>query len=167
MRPFATTTIVSLLALLLFPGPVASQPASRPATDRFQIRLVVDDAADGEAMADPANEEQSLYVAPEVLLDETALAAVGPVMSDDGKLGILIALTDAGAERMREFTTAHVGRRLALILDDRVLLAPTIQSPVSQHILLAFGNASDAERQRVLERLQALIPSNPTTQPTR
>jgi len=76
-----------------------------------------------------------------VLLDETAIAEVGPSYSDleMAHPSVSLTATDAGAAMFAKLSAAHTGRQLAIVLDGQLLTAPVIQGVISKHISIQAG----------------------------
>ena len=117
------------------PLPEPEKPATRPArgSPRSTIRLVAPEATPEDAaqplptLGSPGNRDK-LYVRREALLDQGDVAELGPTTGAGGKgLGISMKMTPAGARRLGEVTRANIGKRLAVVFDDVVLIAPTIR----------------------------------------
>lgn len=146
--------------------PAATTPTTRPTTHpttqaaagAFQIRLIVADGEAGEALPDPADANQTLLVSRDVIADAEDLAAVAAATNDDGTRGILIILTPAGGDRLELVTRENIGRRLAIVLEGEILIAPTIRAAVAGNIVISFGDA--ANRDAVLTRLKGVVPQS-------
>ncbi len=70
---------------------------------------------------------------------------------------VVLEFTAAGKERFAQVTTEHVGRRLAIVLEDEVTMAPVINEPITggsaQITLGSAGSRADLLRDAVeLER---------------
>ena len=140
----------------------AQQSETRPATTRssnaFQIRLIVTADETGEPLADPLDKSKTLLVSRDVVANADDLAAVGALTRDDGTRGILIVLTKAGGDRLQVVTGENIGRRMAIVLEGEILIAPTIRAEVTDNIAISFGDGE--QRDAVLARLQAVVPED-------
>jgi hypothetical protein len=95
-------------------------------------------------------EQQGLTIR-SYLLDEPSFITPSDVVdasvsSDAGRLYVVVSLGAEAAERMRQVTAQHVGRRLAILLDGIVQVAPTVVSEISGGrvmIALAEGSTRD------------------------
>lgn len=67
---------------------------------------------------------------------------------NNNKPYVALTFNDEGAEIFKEVTTANVGRKLAIYLDDQLLTAPTIDEPIPG------GNASISGGYQTLEEAQ-------------
>lgn len=134
------------------------------------FRLVVDDG-DGddptlELLTDPdaGVGGKRMLVSREVLLDAGAVAKVTRLPAGElGETGpILLEMTPEGAAQLGRLSAANLNRRLAIVLDGRVLIAPVIRSVVRDQVAIQCGaDATDAETDDVLGRLHAAIHALP------
>lgn len=80
------------------------------------------------------------------ILDHEAILSASALALDFGGYAIELELTEAGAQRMGDFTEANIGRKLAIVLDGNILSAPTIQGRVTSPILITgLFTQSEAE----------------------
>ncbi|MGA2496165.1 MAG: protein kinase [Tepidisphaeraceae bacterium] len=121
-------------------GPDAAKPAPR-----LQFRLVADanDAAPADTLTDLASREP-LRVRQEILLDQSAIAGASVTTLPDNKASVTFELNATGAKRLAEITGANIGRRLAVVLDGKLLSAPTIRSVIRDKAVIT-GNFTAAE----------------------
>ena len=54
------------------------------------------------------------------------------------------------AERLRQATSAHIGRPVAILLEGRVAMAPTVRSPIAESAVIT-GAFTEAEARRIAE----------------
>jgi preprotein translocase subunit SecD len=73
---------------------------------------------------------------------------------DHGEPNVEFTLSAAGAARFKEGTTANIGRRLAIVLDDRVISAPVIEQPVGAEGQIR-GRFTAAEAEELAKVLRA------------
>jgi hypothetical protein len=142
---------------LITPDPRGDAPI--PWTDepkrRLEFRLVARSSPsnDGPAdlLPDPTDPAKTpVPVQREVLLDESAFAratATGEA-PDYKKLAISLRATPEGAKRMESLSKANVNRRLAIVLDGRVIIMPNISGPMSEHLLITLGDAAETDTLR-------------------
>jgi preprotein translocase subunit SecD len=76
----------------------------------------------------------------------------GPGGATKSSYAVALTFTQEGAEKMRRATEAHIGDRLELVIDGRVVIAPTIRDVVSSSAMLT-GDYTRAEAQRIAEGL--------------
>lgn len=66
-----------------------------------------------------------------------------------GKPMVSIAFKDKGAKEFARITQNNIGRRLAIILDDRVMSAPVIQDAIPNGQAVITGNFSEDEAKKL------------------
>ena len=120
----------------------------------LQFRLVVDNpTGDSEPMAvvgvnNPSWSRQPLVlnVQKTVLLDQTAVKSATAVWHNQISPQIDIQLTDDGAKRLAAVTRGNIGKRLAIIINGKLCLAPRIASEISggQVVISGVFNKQEA-----------------------
>jgi len=87
-----------------------------------------------------------------VLLTNKDIAAA--TVDEDGFGGFVISIefTDGAAEILGLFTEAHIGQRLAIVADDVILSAPTIQSRVDSSAVIT-GDFTEAQAQALASQV--------------
>ena len=56
------------------------------------------------------------------------------ILNQYGEPGLQFKLKPAGADRLREFSSKNIGKKLAILLDGRLIMAPTIADIVSEEV---------------------------------
>lgn len=97
-----------------------------------------------------------------VLLDRSSrasdLSGARQDFDETGEASISFSLHPAGAKRFGDETRKNVGQRFAIVLDDRIVSAPTIQSPITGGSGRITGSLTieEAEQMAVVLRSGAL-----------
>ena len=101
----------------------------------------------------------AVYVSPNVIIDEQDVERPGESRSDNGRRAITLRLQPrAGAERLSAVSAANSGRQMAIILDQQLLIAPTIQDKMGADIVIDMGGkADDQKTDEVLRKLRRAI----------
>ena len=74
-----------------------------------------------------------------------------------GKFGgndLFIGLTDNGKKIFADYTTNNVGNKVAIIFDDKLLMAPTIQGSITGGEIIITGYDLDNELDRIVENFK-------------
>ncbi|TDP91965.1 SecDF P1 head subdomain-containing protein [Labedaea rhizosphaerae] len=126
------------------PQPVPPTTAHRTvAPERIQFRLVVTDGTGGLTMTDRDGKQ---YVVGEVELDGTkVLSAHADFQAEYRSWVVTVRLTSAGAAAFGQLTSAHVNQQLAIVVDDVVVSAPTIQSAITDGVVQISGTFTQDE----------------------
>jgi preprotein translocase subunit SecD len=64
-----------------------------------------------------------------------------------------IDLTDEDTAAFADWTADHVNERLAMVVDDEVLIAPTIQSAITDGVVQITGNYTQDEVKELLDKI--------------
>ncbi len=105
---------------------------------------------------------ETVYLDSSVLLDQAAVAAADVVSGPDGAPQIRVVLTSQGAEKLREITERHVGRRLGIVLEGQLRAAPFIMGAIGDGALVVGGVFTAAEAETLARKLG---PPAPRTEP--
>ena len=89
-----------------------------------------------------------LYEEPEITGDMVRNASAG-LNSDGGGFQINFAFDNTGAIRFGDFTRQHVGELFAIVLDNQIISAPRIQTPITGGQGRITGGFSSDEATRV------------------
>ncbi len=132
-------------------------PPDAPVEVRFHLALA--SPAEGfTAAADEAG--RPLYVAAEPFLTEADIALASVYRSSHRNL-LLLELLPGSEITLESFTAEHVGHRLAIYLDGRLVMSPVIRGPLRQGKVYLDGDFGAAEAARLADRLNARRSSRP------
>lgn len=117
--------------------------AAAGAGQRLQFRLVAEpgDAGDSEELVDPSVAGGKLRLLKPVALDERDLREVSGGVAANGQRVISLTFTDEGGRKFSALTGEHIGRRLAIVFDGRVLCSPRINSEIGAKAEISGGGA--------------------------
>jgi len=132
--------------LLLFAIFTTGVRAAEPAP--FEIREVVGE----ETTSLPAPADLG-----KVVVDQTALEMVMAEVDKHGIPRVLITFNAEGREAFAEATREQVGRRLAILIEGEVVVAPIIMTPLLDGKVVITGNYSEAETEALAAKLQAAM----------
>lgn len=91
------------------------------------------------------------------LLTNRDLDRVQASQGESGRPALTLRLNREGAAKFARLTAANVGRRVAIVVDGRILIAPTIRGPITGGMVSIQGFSS----QQVVERLADLLQTEP------
>lgn len=94
------------------------------------------------------NPQGVLYVRTEPVITRRDLIGIQSAVDDQSGEGILvIAMSDAGFNKIRAATSAHPGLRLALVVGKTMLAAPGYAAPVSEkQLAFRVGTRENADK---------------------
>jgi preprotein translocase subunit SecD len=104
-------------------------------------------------------------------LDNAAIASTEVKRGWQGRPEIEVVLTPDGRRKFADMTTRAVGRKITVVVDDGVVSAPLILSPIDKGRMYLLGDldpdADPAKVKRDLEDLSAVLRSGPLPAPIR
>jgi preprotein translocase subunit SecD len=105
---------------------------------RVEIHAAASTAVSGwQQMSSPNGD--ALWVAPEVRLTSADIARAEARTLRDGGPAVAIVMTDAGAKKMAALTLSQTNKPIALLLDGKVIWAPTVRSAIDKEAVLTGG----------------------------
>ncbi len=114
-------------------GPFPSQEAAMQAVNNNlpPDRMVVSGAADIAATGGGTPTTQFYIVRRVPAVSGNDLRNARPTLDENNLPAVSFSLNQDGARKFGDFTQANVGRQLAIILDNRVFSAPTIETRIA------------------------------------
>ena len=122
-----------------------------PSASVFQMRLVQNSAtADTEQMTIlrsltdvTSTTPETLDVQKEVLLDHTAISSAAVQVQNPSSAPVIeVVFTEKGRKLLAELTRRNMGKRLAIVVDGKLLAAPRIEAEISGGRALISGRFS-------------------------
>ncbi len=95
---------------------------------------------------------QPLFVATEPFLTEQDIRGAR-LLKGKGRHIVLLEFDGYGADRLDRVTTDNVGQRLAVYVDDQLLMSPVIQAPLCAGQAALDGDFTLARATRIVESL--------------
>ena len=76
---------------------------------------------------------------------------------DHGQWRVIVTFTAHGASRLREFMASHLKERLAIVADDKIIMAPVIREPIrgDQIAIAGVGLWNENDARQLAERINA------------
>jgi len=150
-RRLALTVSAAMLGFVLVGG---WQLASRlnttvQAAVRFEVRLAEEQPGPGLFQARVVDTDRVVYLHNEVVVanGDVALSRSEPTRAG---YSVTVMFTPNGAEKMRQATSSHLGKPLAVLIDGEVVMAPVIRSPVTESAVIT-GTFDAAEADRIAD----------------
>src|SRR5215469_12363417 len=98
-----------------------------------------------------------VWVAPTAALTANDIEQAEPVVPpDDGYRVIVITFTDEGAMKARDLSTAQRDKLIALVVDNKVVWAPTVKSEIAKESVLS-GSTPMGLSQEEVERIMSIL----------
>lgn len=142
----ATFVLVATAAIVLR---LSSSPLH--AAVRFEVRLAEESPAPDLRPMTIDQSGRTIYVHDETIVGNSDIAEAYVVPGDSSStLGIEVVFNEEGAEKMRLATSTHLGRPIAIFVDDEIVALPVVRSPIGDKAYLS-GNFSRDEAERLAE----------------
>jgi bla regulator protein blaR1 len=119
--------------------------AQTGAASRMEIRLAETTPGVGLQQARVSGSDQPIYLHPVALATWSDVSIARIVNVGDSRFGVAVTLNSDAAARMATATAAHLNRPLAIILDGRVVAAPTVRSPIGEMAMITGITAAAAQ----------------------
>jgi len=117
---------------------------------RFEVRLAEDNSGPGLHEAKVVGSDRSIYLHEEVIVDNGDITTARIVEgSSRSQYAIEVKFSASGAEKMRAATASHIGKPMAILLDGRVVMAPTLRSLVGASAMVT-GGFTKAEAEKIV-----------------
>ena len=116
---------------------------------RFEVRLAETVPAPGlrEMKLDTG---RSIYLHHEVLVSNSDIASAEIATgADASKFNVNVRFTAQGAVKMRAATATHIGKPIAILIDDALVMAPIVRAQISESAVIN-GDYSKDQAERVV-----------------
>ncbi|MCK5014863.1 MAG: hypothetical protein KAS66_13710 [Candidatus Omnitrophica bacterium] len=144
MKQYLIFLVILWLAFFSITPKVSSEfSADKPIAIEF--KLVVDNS----------NEEQ-LILGDEILIllsQQNVKSAELSVVELSNTVTILFHLTEDGKKKLLDLTTKYTGRRLAIFIDGKFIIAPVIRETIRSGSLAITGNITEEEANQIVSRI--------------
>jgi preprotein translocase subunit SecD len=117
---------------------------------RFEIRLAEEQPAPGLVVAGLSDTAKLIYLHPEIVVSNDDIAQSWVSEDAPNQFSVVVDLLPSGAARLQQATAAHLGRPVALLLDGRVVMAPTVRAPIGASAVIT-GNFTRAEAEKTAQ----------------
>jgi preprotein translocase subunit SecD len=138
------------------PASAATQQSNVPAP--FQMQLVLDEPEeDTEPMTNNASGE-TMHVQKTPLMDYTAISSA-TVTTDpaSGDPEINVELSDVGKELFAAVTKENLNKRMAIVLDGQLYMAPVIRSEITGGKVQITGHFTEEEASELAAKINGAI----------
>jgi preprotein translocase subunit SecD len=154
---------LALVVLVLFLAGCSAEVTGAPAKDDspkvghtslvvpIELRPVLETGA-GKVLKDPATGESLTLADPMMTIEELDGAEI-IFDKTNGTWALTLNLNDADTKKFGDWTTEHTNERLAVVIDDAVVIAPTIQSPITGGEVQITGNYTQDEVKALLDKV--------------
>ena len=140
-----------VLAALTFAATAQESPAPTANPPKAEFRLAVDEPTEGFTESVYEDGEKKIFVANTVVLTSDDVAYTRVVEFPGGgktSPALEVVFTPEGATRIQTISKENIGRRIAVVLDGKVISAPTIRTEIRNKTIIT-GTFTDADVARI------------------
>jgi biopolymer transport protein ExbD len=119
---------------------------------KLEIHRAEQESAEGLKEAEVPGRNEKVYLHPEIEINGDDVQGAGVTTDSNGKPVISVAFTAEGSRKMAVLSKSHLKKPLAIMLDGRVVMAPTVQSEMAGGVLIT-GNLTQEAAQRIADGL--------------
>jgi len=127
-------------------------------SDRAEIRLALNDPAPNFTRAEVEVTRQVVYLSPQVAMTGHDIKSAEVLQTLQGP-AVGVQFTKSGAEKLERFTSENKGKRMAILVDGSVAVAPPIQMQLTDGKMLIGGQLTP-ERAAALAKALGAPPSD-------
>jgi preprotein translocase subunit SecD len=124
------------LALIFFTNTLQAQA-------QFSIRAASAAPVDGWQQMQVEHSDRVVWVSPTATLTKSDIKQAQPEVRADGDTVIRVVFTDSGVDKLHELTAAQFRKLIAMVVDDKVIWAPTVkyiaEAPARNNVLTGSG----------------------------
>ena len=121
---------------------------------RIEFRVAEEQPGTGLTPVATNDYPPTLYLHSDVAVSNGDIHGAKAGRDDLGLPTVTLELTEAGAAKLQAVTSANLQKRLAILADGKVLLAPIIQSAVTDRSVEIAGELGDTDVQRIVLAFQ-------------
>jgi len=136
-----TTRLLALTVALATIGFVAAANAESPIST-LEFRLAVTEPTDGYEKHTEPTKEDPIYVSDDAVVTGVDIEKVSFFNDPNGHPAVGFVLTDDGSERFWNATSQNTGKKVAVLLDGKVISAPRINQGIKKEGTIT-GNFDD------------------------
>lgn len=134
---------MKLAALLIAPLLLAAC-SSEPSVE-FRAASLTD--AQGTSKLTVPGSAMPVFVGPQVVITSRDIASAQHAQAAGGGRAVEVTLTDAGAEKLGTYTSAHLGEPIAILVHGQLCSAPIVRAPLTRRAMILGGSGGLSEAQ--------------------
>jgi preprotein translocase subunit SecD len=137
--------------------PTRSAEAGGAQFPQLELRLADTKPASGLQQARTSTGE-TIHISHSAIISSRDIVGARAI-EQDGRLGIDLDFASDAANRVAAATKGHIGKRIAIIIDKRIMSAPVLESPVSDSVRIT-GTFTKQEVEDLTAALRRLAEKN-------
>ena len=134
------------------PSPGSEAPDPTCAGEGQQASACLDEHANGSVVVLERSGKDAYELGP-VVVDGADVTEAGAVENAAVGWSVIVELTPEGTDALASATRMSVGDRIAMVVDGRVVSAPTVQAPIDSGSVIVRSGVSEAQAKALAARL--------------
>jgi preprotein translocase subunit SecD len=146
-RYFCFQAALALMAMALFTTTItaAELPEAQSWAHRFEVRLASHEKVTGWEGVTDSESAKIVWISPEVTLTNADVVLAELIREPNNKCSISLSLTEDGSQKFARLTKFHIGWVAVIMIDGRVVVAPTIKSEIPDGRISITGDFTEEE----------------------
>jgi preprotein translocase subunit SecD len=125
-------------------------------TSQLSIRAASEEVVQGWQRMEVENSNRVVWVSPTAALTGSDIESAKPETSPTGNNRVAVVFTNAGAQKIKDLSTAQMNKLVALVVGDKVVWAPVVKSEIGKASVLT-GNGPNGLTPAQVERIMASL----------
>jgi len=148
-------SIIFFLSLALIPN--AQEKEKPKARVQIEFRLAESSPSEGLQEVSIESTAEKLYLYKDIIISNNDIIAARAIPSYTiNRFDIEIDFSEEAAQRISRITTENIGKKLAILIDGKVIVAPILRSTISRKAVLA-GNAPSFTKEEADELARKIV----------
>ena len=140
--------VACLIVILFLFGCGSPEKKEEMVMVKVEFRLAETEPAEGLTEMTIPGLEEKFYLHDKVLMNNYDIQFALPFLWD-GKSVVELTFTEAGKVRFARLTEENLGKRMGILIDGKLVMAPMIKAPILEGKAIIEGNFSEEEADRI------------------
>jgi preprotein translocase subunit SecD len=124
----------------------------------LEFRLVQSEPAEDLTKTTFELTGETFYLHDQVLIDNTDITAAKAI-TWQGRQVVDLNFSETGKEKLAQMTSEHITERVGMLVDGRLVSAPTINAPILEGRAMIDGNFTEEQARHIAAGIRASLPS--------
>jgi preprotein translocase subunit SecD len=124
----------------------------------LEFRLVQSEPAEDLTKTTFELTGETFYLHDQVLIDNTDITAAKAI-TWQGRQVVDLNFSETGKEKVAQMASEHITERVGMLVDGRLVSAPTINAPILEGRAMIDGNFTEEQARHIAAGIRASLPS--------
>ncbi len=144
------SAVLAFILSLLACGGADKKVEKKAEKVTVEFRLAETEPAEGLTEMTIHDSGEKFYIHDKVLMNNYDIQFALPIVWE-GKSVVELTFTEAGKVRFAMLTKENLERRIGILIDGELVMAPTIKAPILEGKAIIEGNFSEEEAHRIAD----------------